>query len=143
MNLFFFFKTLTILNVSVFPCQSKGLIGGFTDDMMCADTFTGELDTFVTVEEFPVESSSENFETLKKECQKFYLTLDGYSCLTVGDLDGGFCTAYKKAEMDTFGKLMATEMGVTPREAEIYLDSYQKGSASYGKYASGLSSNYF
>ena len=71
------------------------------------------------------------------------MTLDGYSCLTVGDLNGGFCTAYKTAKMEPFEALMAKEIGgVTPREAEVYLDSLGKGSGSYGKYASGLNAKY-
>ena len=56
----------------------------------------------------------------------------------MGDLNGGFCTAYKKAEMQTFGVLMGREMGMTGEEADVYLDSLERGSASYGKFASGL-----
>ena len=114
-------RIISFVNVSI--NQSKVLVGGFTDSMMCHDTFTGEEDMFVTVGEFPVEASGEDFETLKQECKKFFLTLDGYSCLTVGDLKGGFCTAYKTAKMDSFEALMAKEIGVTPREAQVYLDS--------------------
>ena len=57
---------ISLVNVSV--SHSKVLVGGFTDSMMCFDTFTGEEDMFVTVGEFPVEASSEDFETLKREC---------------------------------------------------------------------------
>ena len=99
-----FIRILALTNVS--EVFGKPLVGGFTDDMMCADTFTRKPNTFVIAKDFPLDSSSDDFESLKKECRKFYMTLDGYSCLTVGDLNGGFCTAYKKAEIQTFGVLM-------------------------------------
>ena len=58
----------------------------------------------------------------------------------MGDLNGGYCSAYKTASMDTFEELMSIELGVTPKEAEIFLDHLNVGSASYGMYASGLNS---